>query len=459
MDHHSEYDVVIIGAGQAGVPLSHALASAGKRVALVEREHVGGSCVNFGCTPTKAALTSARIAHLARRAGEYGVRVPLVEVDFAAVIERAAGIAETSRAGIARRFANSGNPVLVPGHGRLAGRDGERFLVTVGDPELSAETVVLDTGTRTLLPPIDGLGDMDFIHSGNWLAHRILPEHVVMVGGGYIGLEMAQFYRRMGSRVTVIERGDRIARNEDEDVSDAIRAFLEREGVEFRMMSSVERVERSDAGVAVHIASDDAVETVEGSHLFLATGRKPNTDDLGLDTVGVRTGGSGIIEVDERLSTTVSGVWAAGDIRGGPMFTHTSWDDYRILESQIVGDGTRTTNRIVPYAVFTDPELGRVGMTEREAREKGKNIKVGKYEMSHNGKASEIGETEGFVKVVIDVDTNLVLGASVLAAHGAELVHAIIDLMNADAPYTVLRDSVQIHPTLMEAIQSTLLSL
>jgi len=459
MVNHLQYDVIIIGAGQAGIPLSSALAATGKRVALVEREHVGGSCVNFGCTPTKAALTSARIAHLARRAGEYGVRIPTVEVDFAAVIDRAAGMAENVRTSISRRLRDAENPVLLCGHGKLAGREDSQFLVTVDDLEISAPIVVLDTGTRTFVPPIDGLTDVDFIHSGNWLAYRTLPEHVVMIGGGYIGLEMAQFYGRMGSRVTVIEQGGRIVGNEDEDVSDAIRTLLEGEGIEFRIGSRVAKVERRGDGVSVHIVFGEGMEVIEGSHLFLATGRKPNTDDLGLDSVGVRSSSTGIIEVDERLSTNVPGIWAVGDIRGGPMFTHTSWDDYRILESQIVGDGSRTTDRVVPYAIFIDPELGRVGMTEREAREKGKNIGIGKFEMSDNGKASEIGETDGFVKVVIDTDTGLVLGASVLAAHGAELVHAFVDLMNAGSPCSVLRDSVRIHPTLMEAMQSAVMSL
>jgi len=449
------FDVLIIGGGQAGVPLAHDLAGAGQQVALAERKDLGGSCINFGCTPTKAAIASARVAHLARRASEFGLRVPSVEVDFPAVLARAREVAAESRRGLDRGLEGKENPRLLRGHARLDGRDGERFRVRVGDEMVTAAQVVLDTGTRTLIPPIDGLAEVDFIDSGNWLDRAELPAHLAMIGGGYIGLEMGQFYRRMGSRVTVIEGSGQVAGHEDEDVATALRERLAAEGIEFRLRTRVARVGRRAGGVTLALGGEELGAT----HVFVATGRRPNTGDLGLETVGVEVSDHGIVKVDERLATNIAGVWAAGDIRGGPMFTHTSWDDYRVLLSQLAGDGARTTDRVVPYAVFTDPELGRVGLTEREARAAGRPVKVARFEMKKNGKAREIGEPEGFIKVVADAETGQLLGAAVLAAEGAEIVHSYIDLMNARAPYQVLRDAVHIHPTLAEAVQSAVKAL
>jgi pyruvate/2-oxoglutarate dehydrogenase complex dihydrolipoamide dehydrogenase (E3) component len=272
---------------------------------------------------------------------------------------------------------------------------------------------------------------VQFIHAGNWLEKTELPGHLAVIGGGYIGLEMARFYRRLGSRVTVIEESAQIVAHEDEDVATALCEFLDAEDVQFRLNTRVQRAESRNRVASLMIERDKKPEKIEASHLFVATGRKPNTDDLGLDTVGVKFSERGIIETDRRLASNVPGIWAAGDVRGGPMFTHTSWDDYRILLSQMAGDGSRTTDRVVPYAVFTDPELGRVGMTENEARRSGKAIEVARFEMNHNGKAREIGETSGFIKVMVEKETRLVLGAAVIAADGAELVHEYVDLMNA----------------------------
>ncbi|HJY27532.1 MAG TPA: FAD-dependent oxidoreductase, partial [Pyrinomonadaceae bacterium] len=292
----------------------------------------------------------------------------------------------------------------------------------------------------------------------NWLDTAKLPEHLVIIGGGYIGLEMSQFYRRMGSRVTVIEGANQIAGHEDQDVASALQSLLEAEGIEFHLNTTVKRVESIQGSLKLTVEKDKESFTLSASHLFVATGRTPNTEDLGLETIGVRISDRGIVEANERLGTNVEGVWVAGDIRGGPMFTHTSWDDYRILLSQLARDGSRTTSRVVPYAVFTDPELGRVGMTESEARNNHKQIKVARYEMKGNGKARELGETQGFIKVIIDAKTNRILGAAVLASEGAELVHLYVDVMNAEAPYTVIRDAIHIHPTLAEAIQSAVKS-
>ncbi|MEP6994488.1 MAG: mercuric reductase [Acidobacteriota bacterium] len=453
------YDVVIIGAGQAGVPLAHELARKGKRVALAERKYLGGSCVNFGCTPTKAVIASARVAHLARRGYEFGLKIPEVRPDFRAVLARARAIVTQSTVALREGFADRENPMLLRGHARFRGRDGKLFRVSMGNEELLAGQVVLDTGTRSRIPDIEGLDRVNFLEAGNWLDRPKLPKHLVVVGGSYTGLEMAQFYRRMGSQVTVVENGEQITGHEDEDVALAIQHFLESEDVTFRLGAAATRVTVKRGRLTLTLKTKDGTARIGASDLFIAAGRQPNTDDLGLGSVGVRVAKDGIVPVDKRLATNVKGIWAAGDIRGGPMFTHTAWDDYRVLLSQIAGDGSRTTDRIVPYAIYTDPQLGRVGMTEREARKKGGRIRIGRFEMNKNGKAREIGEPGGFVKVVAEVRNKRILGAAVLAAEGAELIHLVIDVMNAKAPYTVIRDAVHIHPTLAEAVQSAVAGL
>jgi pyruvate/2-oxoglutarate dehydrogenase complex dihydrolipoamide dehydrogenase (E3) component len=399
------------------------------------------------------------MVHQARRAAEFGLRIPTVGVDFPAVLERAKRILMESRDGLKAGLTDSANPKLLRGHAKIEGRQGDAFSLRINGEMVTAAQLVLDTGTRSLIPPIDGLAQVDFIHSENWLEKTDLPKQLAIIGGGYIGLEMGQFYHRMGSRVTVIEESNQIASREDEDVAQALQELLETDGVEFLLNSQVKRIASLNAGLELTVEKSDGPQQFEASQVFVATGRKPNTDELGLETVGVGVSDAGIVEVNELLATNVKGIWAAGDIRGGPMFTHTSWDDYRVLISQLIGDGSHTTDRIVPYAIFTDPELGRVGITEREARKTGKRIKVGRYEMSKNGKAREQGDTAGFVKVVVDADTKRMLGAAVLAVEGAELIHTYVDLMNAGAPYTVIKDAIHIHPTMAEALQSALLDL
>ena len=455
MQNPGAYDVVIVGGGQAGVPLAHKLAAEGMSVALAERKDLGGSCVNFGCTPTKSAIASAKVAHRARRASEYGLEIPEVRVDFPAVLRRAKEISVRRREGMESGFEGLENPTLMRGHARLEGRESERFRLSVGEQSVLARHVVLNTGTRTLLPPIDGLDSVGYLEAGNWLEHNELPRHLAVVGGSYIGLEMAQFYKRMGSRVTVVVgRSDHVAPREDDDVTEALRTILEEEGIEFVLCERAKSVAAAEEGITLTLDGADTPD-LNISHLFLATGRLPNTDDLGLENVGLEII-NGIIQVDKRLATDVEGIWAAGDIRGGPMFTHTSYDDYRVLLSQIAGDGSRTTaERIVPYAIFTDPELGRVGMTEREAREAGREVEVMVFDMKRqSGKSREIGEGNGLIKVVADASTGRILGATVLTAEGAELVHMYVDLMNAGAPLEVLRDAIHVHPTLAEDIQS-----
>ncbi len=458
----SKYNTIIIGGGQAGIPLAHALGEAKQKVALIERKHLGGSCVNFGCIPTKAVIASARVAHLARRAEEFGLTIPQVEVDFAAVLKRAKNLSMDSRIGLEKGLEKKGTPEVINGHARIVGRDEDGlFQVQIDEDEiLKSEKIILNTGTRSLIPPVEGLENVKFIDAGNWLEHDELPEHLAILGGGYIGLEMAQFYRRMGGEVTIIDEGSQIADGEDKDVSEKLQEFLEKEGIEFCLSGKMENVEQKKDKIKIKINfnSEKPTKTLTVSHLFIATGRKPNTDDLGLETIGVKMDENGIIETDKHLSTNVEGVWAAGDIRGGYQFTHTAWDDHRVIKSHILGDGSHTTDRIVPYAMFTDPELGRVGMTEDEAKKSDKKIKISCYDMKKNGKAREIGEPHGFIKVILDAKTEKIIGAAVLSHDAAEIVQGYVDLMNADKPFTNLRDSIHIHPTLFEAIQSSVKS-
>jgi pyruvate/2-oxoglutarate dehydrogenase complex dihydrolipoamide dehydrogenase (E3) component len=450
-----DYEVMIIGAGQAALPLALKLVDKGWRVAISERKHLGGSCVNFGCTPTKAVVASARVAHLARRAAEFGILVPGVDVDFAKVLGRARAIVEASKSSLASGL-HEHHVDIVHGQARFAGRDGEWYILCVDHRDIRAKQVVINTGARTRLPPIEGLEDVAFLHAGNWLESDHLPKHVIFAGAGYIALEMAQFYRRMGAQVTVVGPGKQVADHEDPDVAQALQRILADEEITFRLGGRVKAVAREASGVRVSVRTDGETGPIAGSHLFIATGRRPNTDDLSLDTIGLTPDKDGVIEVDDRLATRAAGVWVAGDARGGPMFTHTSWDDHRVLESQLLGDGSRTTaGRIVPYAIFTDPELGRVGMTEAEARRKyGEEVKTATFEMKQNGKATEQGETRGFIKLIADGRDGRLLGAAVLAVEGAELVASYITLMNAGATLAPIRQGIYIHPTLSEAIQS-----
>lgn len=326
--------------------------------------------------------------------------------------------------------------------------------MTVGTSRIAASQVVLNPGTRTQMPPVEGLDQIKILNSENWVAQRSLPKHVLMIGGGYIGLEMGQFYRRMGSDVTIVQGAEQIAPNEDADIAEHLQDRLEQEGIRFRMNSLVRRVRQTGDALMVSIESEGTVEEIACTDVFVAAGRQPNTDGLGLEEIGVQMDKHGLVEANEKLQTNVPGIWVAGDIRGGAMFTHSSWDDFRILASQLLGDGRRTTTRIIPYALFTDPEVGRVGMTEQEARRAGRDIRVGRFDFKDNGKANEIGEAAGFIKVVAEASSGKLLGAAVLGPQASELVHLYVTLMNAQAPYTVMEQAIHIHPTLAEALQS-----
>lgn len=454
-----EIETAIIGAGQAGVPLARALAGAGRQVALVERNHPGGSCVNWGCTPSKAMIASSRLAAQARRAAEWGIRIPTVEVDFAAVMDRARGMVEDARGELERSLAAQANLRLLRGHARLDGRDGDRFRIRVGADTLLAREVVLDTGTRSARPPIEGLDRLPperLIDAENWIGRSELPERVVFLGGGTIALETAQAWRRFGAEVAIVESGPRLADREDEDVSAELREALEAEGVSVRCGAKAAHVEPTEKGLRLHF---EGGEPLYATHLFIAAGRQSNTDDLGLDTVGLKAGKRGEIDVDDRLRTQVPGLFAAGDIRGGGQFTHTAYDDSRALESQLIGDGACTTERILPYAVFTEPELGRVGMTEAQAREAGHRVLVGRRPMAESGKAREIGRTRGFIKVVAEAGSRRILGAAALCDSGSEVVQLFVELMNAGATADTMLGAVHIHPTLGEAAKNAVAAL
>lgn len=462
----SHYDLLVIGAGQGGGPLAGAFARAGKRVALVERAHVGGSCINIGCSPTKTIVASARIAHLAGRSGDYGVRFgagaasePAITVDLRRVRERKQGIVDSFRSGSERALASAGVE-LIRGHARFTG---PRTVETVGPDSnamLTAELVVINTGLRTAVPPIAGLDEVDYLTSTSIMELTELPEHLVILGGGYTGLEFAQAYRRFGSRVTIVERGSQLLAHEDEDIADAVAAILRDEGIEVLLNAEVTSVARAGDDLLVNWRASGTSDgedpcSVRGSQLLVASGRRPNTDDLGLDAAGVRTDDRGYINASERLETSEPGTYVIGDVKGGPAFTHISYDDFRILRTNLLDGGSTTTaGRVVPYTVFIDPQLGAVGMTEREARASGRNIRVAKLPMSHVARALEVDETRGFMKAIVDADTKRILGARVLGIEGGEIVAILQVAMMGDLPYTALRDAVFSHPTTAEGLNN-----
>ncbi len=388
-------------------------------------------------------IASARLAAQARRAAEWGVRIPHVEVDFAAVMDRARGLVAEARQELERDLQQQDGLRLFRAEARLDGREDGCVRVRAGDDVILAERVVLDTGTRSLRPRVDGLDQVPLIDLESWIGLRELPRRLVFLGGGTIALEMAQAFRRFGAEVAIVEQGSQLTEREDPDVAEALRQAMLREGIEVHLNSRAERAEAAGAGVRLHLHGGAAVE---GSHLFLAAGRQPNTDALGLDSVGVRLSDKGIVQVDERLDTGADGIWAAGDIRGGPQFTHTAYDDFRILRSRFLGDGAETTRRVVPYAIFTEPELGRVGLSETEARAAGNPFRVGRFNMANSGKARELGRPEGFIKVLVGRDGRII-GAAALCEQGAEVVQLFVQLIAAEGTAREMLEAVHIHPT------------
>ncbi len=448
------FDAIVIGTGQAGPALTGRLAGAGMRVAVIERARFGGTCVNTGCIPTKTLVASARVAHVARRAADFGVETGgTVSVDMKKVKARKDEIAGASNRGVEGWMKGMKNATVIEGHARFAGP----HEVAVGDRTLEAPKIFIDVGARARIPSLSGLDDVDYLTNSSVMDVDTLPEHLIIVGGSYIGLEFAQMYRRFGSRVTVVEMGPRLIGREDEDVSAAVRDILEAEGVNVRLEAECLRVERRGDGVAIGVECDAGEPEIAGSHLLLATGRVPNTHDLGLDAAGVEIDDRGIIPVDDQLRTNVQGIWALGECNGRGAFTHTAYNDFEIVAANLLDDDPRrVTDRIVTYGLFIDPPLGRAGMTETEVRRSGRPALIAKRPMSKVSRAKERSETQGFMKALVDAETKRILGAVVLGIGGDEIIHSILDVMYADAPYTVISRAVHIHPTVTELIPTML---
>jgi pyruvate/2-oxoglutarate dehydrogenase complex dihydrolipoamide dehydrogenase (E3) component len=449
-----EYQAIIIGTGQAGPALARRLAATGWQVAIIERKLFGGTCHNTGCTPTKTLIASAYAAHVARRAADYGVSVGgRVSVDMKAVKARKDAVVGPTPNGIERSLKALRGCTVYEGHARFVGPNE----VEVGDAVLKADKIFIDVGGRALVPPIAGLDQVPYLTNSSMMEVDFLPPHLIVLGGSYIGLEFAQAYRRFGSKVTVIELASRLIGREDEDVSQAVADFLEEEGVDIRVDTKVLRVEKHGGDIVVAVESGGKKTRIVGSHLLLAIGRRPNTDDLGLDAAGVATDQHGYIPVDDQLRTNVPGIWALGDCNGRGAFTHTAWNDYEIVAANILdNDPRRVTDRILAYALFTDPPLARAGMTEAQVRQSGRPALVATMAMADVSRAREKGETRGFMKILVDAQTKQILGASLLGTAGDEVIHCIIDVMYAKAPYTLLQRAMHVHPTVSEWVPTML---
>ena len=445
-----QFDGIFIGAGQAGPFLAARMAERGMKVAIIERKFLGGTCVNAGCMPTKTLVASARAAYVSRRGADWGVKIAGdVAVDMQVVRRRAHQVTMDARNGLADWLGNMDGVSIIDGHARFVVAD----RVGVDGEILAAPRIFLNVGARPVIPDFSGLEDIDYLTSTSILELDTLPRHLAIIGGSYIALEFAQMYRRFGSEVTVIERGPRLASREDEDVSDAIRDILEAEGVDVR--TEVERIAFSRAGEGIHVSVDGA--GIDVSHVLVATGRRPNTDDLDLDAAGVAVDPRGYIVVDNKLETNVPGIWALGDCNGRGAFTHTSYNDFEIVAANLLdGEHRKVSSRIPAYALYVDPPLGRVGMTEREAASSGRKVLVSKRPMERVGRAKERDETRGFMKVIADADTREILGAAILGIEGDEAIHGVIDAMNAGTRYTDLQWAVPIHPTVSEMIPTLL---
>ena len=444
------YDAIIIGTGQAGPALAHRLASAGKTIAVIERKFFGGTCVNTGCTPTKTLVASAYAAHMARRAADFGVKIPCeIAVDMKAVKARKEHVSGLSRDGIEQSLKNLKGCKVYQGHARFVGPKS----VEVAGEVLEAEWIFINVGGRALAPPIPGLDEVGYLTNSSIMDVDFLPPHLIILGGSYIGLEFAQTYRRFGSEVSVIELAPHLIAREDEDVSSAVAEILQGEGIKLHVSSNVVGMARHGNDIAVQIVRDGIASQIVGSHLLMAIGRRPNTDDLGLDLAGIAVDDRGFIKVDDELRTSVPGVWALGDCNGRGAFTHTSYNDFEIVAANILNhERRRVSDRIPAYALYTDPPLGRVGMTEAEVRRTGRPAMIGTVEMKRVGRAFEKGETLGFMKMLVDKASKQILGASFLGLSGDEIVHSILGLMYVNAPYTVLQKAVHIHPTVSEYI-------
>ncbi len=449
-----KFDAIIIGTGQAGPSLAQRMTQEGMKTAIIERKLFGGTCVNVGCIPTKALVASARAAHMARRGGDFGVVIEgQINVDMKQVKARKDAIVKQSNNGVTNWLKTMENLTVFEGHGRLESAKSVR----VNGDLLEAEKIVFNVGGRASVPNMPGIDEVDYLTNTSMMEVDFLPEHLIIIGGSYIGLEFAQMYRRFGSRVTVVEMAPKLIGREDDEVSVAVREILENDGIDIRLNANCIGLAQGDGQVAVTASCEPGIEDIVGSHVLLAVGRKPNTDDLGLETAGVETDARGYIVVDDELRTNLPGIWAMGDVNGRGAFTHTSYNDYEVLAANMFdNDPRRVSDRITTYGLFIDPPLGRVGMTETQVRESGRKALVGKMMMARVGRARERSETQGFMKVLIEAETSKILGATILGIGGDEAIHSLLDVMYADAPYTAIQRAVHIHPTVSELIPTML---
>lgn len=452
----TQYDAIVIGTGQGGGPLSTALAGAGMRTAIVERSYVGGTCINYGCTPTKTMVASARVAYLARRGLDYGVQTGPVRIDLEVVRRRKRNMVESFRSGSERQIVAADGLDLIRGEASFTGANQLEVRLTAGDRRaLTAPKIFINTGARASTPPIPGLNQIPTLDNASIMELDAVPDHLLVLGGGYIGLEFGQMFRRFGSKVTIIHRGKQLLPREDADVADEVAKIFAEDGIDVLLQAETTRAEQFDGRIRLSITGPDGESTVEGSHLLIATGRIPDTETLHLPAAGIEVDDAGFIKVDDRLETNVPGVYAIGDVKPGPAFTHISYDDFRVIRTNLIEKGSASVkNRIVPYAVFIDPQLGRVGMNETEARTRGRKVRVAKMPMNYVARALELDEARGFMKAIVDADTEQILGAAVLGIEGGEVMAAIQVAMMGGLPYPALREGVFAHPTLAESLNN-----
>src|SRR6266404_7412251 len=458
MDH---YDAIIIGSGQAGNPLAKACAGAGWKTALVERAYIGGTCINYGCTPTKTMFNSARVAYLARRSTDYGVHHGKLTVNMREVRERKQRVVEEFRENGLKGIRQTRNLDLIKGKASFIGPHEIEVQLNDGPVRpLTAEKIFINTDGRPVRPQLEGIDDVPTLDSTSIMELDEVPEHLLVLGGGYIGLEFGQMFRRFGSRVTIIQRVGQLLGREDRDVAEAILDIMKEDGIDVLLNTEAMSIQQNGTQIHLNVRTAVGEQTLIGTHLLVAVGRKPNTEDLDLSAVGIETDRQGNIKVNDHLETTIAGVYALGDVKGGPQFTHISYDDFRIIRTNLLEGGNASTDeRFVPYTVFIDPQLGRIGINETEAKEKSLDFRVAKLKMKNVARAIEMSETRGFMKAIIDAETNLILGASVLAVEGGELMSMFEIAMMGKLPYTVLRDGIFAHPTLAESLNNLFMAL
>jgi pyruvate/2-oxoglutarate dehydrogenase complex dihydrolipoamide dehydrogenase (E3) component len=456
MQESKRYDAIVVGSGQGGNPLSMALAKAGKKTALIERQYIGGTCVNYGCTPTKTMFNSARVAYLSRRSSDYGVHTGPVSVNMAEVRARKQGVVQSFRDGGLRGIEGTSGLDLLKGEACFTGAHSiDVQLKDGGTVSLTADNIVINTGGRPAKPDLAGAENISFLDSTSIMELDEVPEHLLVMGGGYIGLEFGQMFRRYGSQVTIVQRSERLLNREDDDVADELAKILREDGITLFLKAGAVSVAQSGGVTSLTMRTADGEQTLTGSHLLVATGRTPNTEDLNLAAAGIETDKHGFIRVNDRLETNVPGVYAIGDVKGGPQFTHISYDDYRIMRTNLIEGGDATVkDRMVPYTVFIDPQLGRVGLTEADARARGCNVRIARLPMTSVARAIEMSETRGFIKAVVDAETKLIVGCSVLGVEGGELMAMIQVAMMGGVSYTKLRDAIFAHPTLAESLNN-----